>query len=65
MVYAGDSPNDEPMFAAFPMSVGVANISAFAHRLKSKPAYVTSAHSGEGFAELAALLLRAKETSGS
>ncbi|AWM86132.1 HAD family hydrolase [Microvirga sp. 17 mud 1-3] len=65
VVYAGDSPNDEPMFAAFPMSVGVANIGAFVHRLKSRPAYVTSGHSGEGFAELAALLLRAKETSGS
>jgi hypothetical protein len=60
VVYAGDSPNDEPMFAAFPLSVGVANIHAFAHRLKSKPAYITQGHSGEGFAELAALLLEAK-----
>ncbi|MBZ6078359.1 HAD family hydrolase [Microvirga puerhi] len=60
VIYAGDSPNDEPMFAAFPLSVGVANISAFAHRLKSKPAFITPSHSGDGFAELAALLLRAK-----
>jgi HAD superfamily hydrolase (TIGR01484 family) len=60
VIYAGDSPNDEPMFAAFPLSVGVANIQAFAHRLKSKPAYITKGHSGEGFAELASLLLRAR-----
>ena len=60
VIYAGDSPNDEPMFAAFPVSVGVANIQAFAHRLISKPAYVASGHSGEGFVEVAELLLRAK-----
>lgn len=57
VVYAGDSPNDEPMFAAFPLSVGVANIQAFAHRLASKPAYITQGHSGEGFVELADMLL--------
>jgi HAD superfamily hydrolase (TIGR01484 family) len=61
VAYAGDSPNDEPMFAAFPLSVGVANIHAFAHRLKHKPAYVTQAHSGEGFAELARMLLQVKQ----
>jgi len=60
VVYAGDSPNDEPMFAAFPLSVGVANIHAFEHRLKNKPAYIANGHSGDGFAELADLLLAAK-----
>ena len=60
VIYAGDSPNDEPMFAAFPFSVGVANIQAFAHRLKSRPAYITKGHSGDGFAELAEILLTAK-----
>jgi HAD superfamily hydrolase (TIGR01484 family) len=60
VIYAGDSPNDEPMFAAFPLSVGVANVHAFAHRLKNKPAYITEGHSGDGFAELAALLLDVK-----
>ncbi|WP_442932002.1 HAD-IIB family hydrolase [Microvirga sp. CF3016] len=59
-IYAGDSPNDEPMFAAFPLSVGVANIQAFAHRLASTPAYVAEGHSGEGFVELADLLLKAR-----
>jgi HAD superfamily hydrolase (TIGR01484 family) len=60
VIYAGDSPNDEPMFAAFPLSVGVANIQAFAHRLAHKPTYITSGHSGDGFAELAELLLEAR-----
>ncbi len=60
VLFAGDSPNDEPMFAAFPLSVGVANVHAFAHRLKDKPAFVTQGHSGEGFTELASLLLSAR-----
>jgi hypothetical protein len=60
VIYAGDSPNDEPMFEAFPLSVGVANIRAFAHRLRNRPAYITQGHSGEGFAELAELLLAAR-----
>ena len=60
VIYAGDSPNDEPMFAAFPLSVGVANIQAFAHRLTSTPAYLANGHSGEGFVELVDLLLRAR-----
>jgi HAD superfamily hydrolase (TIGR01484 family) len=60
VIYAGDSPNDEPMFEAFSLSVGVANIQSFAHRLTHRPAYITEGHSGDGFAELAALLLATK-----
>lgn len=60
VIYAGDSPNDEPMFAAFPLSVGVANVHSFEHRLKNKPAYIAKGHSGDGFAELANLLLSAR-----
>ena len=59
-VFAGDSPNDAPMFAYFPHAVGVANITAFADRLTAKPAYVTQAASGAGFCELADLLLAAR-----
>jgi HAD superfamily hydrolase (TIGR01484 family) len=40
-VYAGDSPNDQPMFAYFPHAVGVANVRDFADRLHDKPRYVT------------------------
>jgi HAD superfamily hydrolase (TIGR01484 family) len=33
VAFIGDSPNDEPMFAYFPLSVGVANIRPFLPRL--------------------------------
>ena len=56
-VFIGDSPNDAPMFAAFPHSVGVANVAEFADRIETLPAYVTTAHAGAGFAELADALL--------
>ncbi|MEO8675023.1 MAG: HAD-IIB family hydrolase [Casimicrobiaceae bacterium] len=56
-VFVGDSPNDAPMFAYFPNSVGVANVRAFADRIPTLPAYVTERSGGEGFAELANALL--------
>jgi HAD superfamily hydrolase (TIGR01484 family) len=54
VVYAGDSPNDAPMFAFFSKSVGVANVRRFADL---RPKYVTAAEAGAGFAELAAHLV--------
>jgi HAD superfamily hydrolase (TIGR01484 family) len=57
IVYVGDSPNDSPMFAHFPRSVGVANVRRFAGRVSPEPGYVTNAESGAGFAEVAAHLL--------
>jgi HAD superfamily hydrolase (TIGR01484 family) len=54
-VYAGDSPNDAPMFGFFDNSVGVANVRRFPDL---QPKYVTEAEAGAGFAELAAHLLR-------
>ena len=59
-VFIGDSPNDAPMFAYFPHSVGVANIREFAGRLAAEPGYVTAAASGAGFCELADCLLDAR-----
>ena len=61
-VFAGDSPNDAPMFAYFPHSVGVANVRAFADRIATLPTYVTEREAGAGFAELADLLLAASPT---
>jgi HAD superfamily hydrolase (TIGR01484 family) len=58
VVFAGDSPNDAPMFAFFDKSVGVANVRRFESLLADKPKYVTRAASGAGFAELADYLLR-------
>jgi hypothetical protein len=59
-VYVGDSTNDEPMFAAFPLSVGVANIADFADRLQRWPRYVTALDRGRGFVEVAEALLAAR-----
>jgi HAD superfamily hydrolase (TIGR01484 family) len=59
VVYAGDSPNDAPMFGFFERSVGVANVRRFADSLPQPPKFVTLAPSGEGFEELARHLLRA------
>jgi HAD superfamily hydrolase (TIGR01484 family) len=58
-VFVGDSPNDSPMFAYFPLSVGVANVRSFADRIAALPAYVTIGETGAGFVELAERLLAA------
>jgi HAD superfamily hydrolase (TIGR01484 family) len=55
--FAGDSPNDAPMFAYFSSSVGVANVARFAEKMETLPAYVTRGAAGAGFAELVAHLL--------
>ena len=55
--FAGDSPNDAPMFAYFENSVGVANVARFAGSLEAEPKYVTRGFAGSGFAELAGHLL--------
>lgn len=60
-LFVGDSPNDEPLFAALPLTVGVANTWDFAARLAHPPRYVTQARGGEGFAELADALLIARQ----
>jgi len=51
-IYAGDSPNDAPMFGYFPNSVGVSNVRAFLDRMTTPPQYVTEGRSGDGFREL-------------
>lgn len=57
-IYVGDSPNDEPAFAFFEQSVGVANVLDFRDRLVHAPGFVTVARGGEGFAELVDHLIR-------
>jgi HAD superfamily hydrolase (TIGR01484 family) len=59
-VYVGDAPNDAPMFAFFPHAVGVANLRRFLDRLPTPPAYIAQGEAGEGFAELARMLLDAR-----
>ena len=60
VVFTGDSPNDAPMFGFFDHSVGVANVRRFASTLAFAPKFITQAEAGEGFAELAAHLLRSR-----
>ena len=59
-VFVGDSPNDEPMFAAFDNAVGVANIAAFLGQIGSPPRYICTAAGGAGFAELTDCLIAAR-----
>jgi hydroxymethylpyrimidine pyrophosphatase-like HAD family hydrolase len=59
-VFVGDSPNDAPMFRHFPNAVGVANVREFLDRLQHRPAWITDAKGGAGFAEVVAALLAAR-----
>ncbi len=56
-IFVGDSPNDEPMFEAFSLSVGVANVRKFLPDMLHVPAYITSREGGLGFSEMADILL--------
>ncbi|MEA2116519.1 MAG: HAD-IIB family hydrolase [Thermodesulfobacteriota bacterium] len=57
IIFSGDSPNDAPMFAHFPHSVGVANVLQFGDDLLHKPAWITEKKGGYGFAEMVDILL--------
>jgi HAD superfamily hydrolase (TIGR01484 family) len=59
-VFVGDSTNDQLMFEAFPLSVGVANLQRFAAQLTRWPAYLTAGDRGFGFAEVAARVVQAR-----
>jgi HAD superfamily hydrolase (TIGR01484 family) len=58
IVFVGDSPNDQPMFAFFRNAVGVANVSEYA--LAKPPRWVTNSKGAAGFKELADSLLEAR-----
>ncbi|WP_043831898.1 HAD-IIB family hydrolase [Muricoccus aerilatus] len=62
VAFLGDSPNDAPLFAAVPFSVGVANVVPHLDSIAAAPAYVTRAPGGRGFAEFAEGLLAARNT---
>jgi HAD superfamily hydrolase (TIGR01484 family) len=59
-LYVGDSTNDEVMFEAFPLAVGVANLRRFAAQLRRWPAYLAAGERGLGFAEVAAAVIAAR-----
>ena len=60
--YFGDSPNDAPLFAAFPVAVGVANVVDLAHRIDPLPAWVTDGRGCDGFVEGVTHLLALRAT---
>ena len=60
--FVGDSPNDEPMFAFFRNSFGVANVRDFLPQMKHHPAIITSEPCGRGFAEVVDTILRSRES---
>ena len=58
VVYVGDSFNDAPMFKAFPLSVGVANVRPLLEEIAHPPAFITRAEEGVGFEEVARAVLK-------
>lgn len=56
--FVGDSPNDEPMWTYFPHSFGVANVKDFEKQIRNPPNYILSERGGQGFADLARLIIR-------
>jgi HAD superfamily hydrolase (TIGR01484 family) len=55
--FAGDSPNDEPMFEYFENSFAVANIKNFLSRITHKPKFIAGKEGGGGFVEIAERLI--------
>lgn len=52
VVFCGDSPNDEPLFGAFTLTVGVANIEKYLKEMRFQPKYLATQTGGAGFREL-------------
>ena len=55
--FVGDSANDEPMFAAIPLSIGVSNVRRFLPRMTDHPRWITEGEGGHGFVEAMKKLL--------
>jgi len=59
--FVGDSRNDAPMFAMVGKSFGVANIVPVLDYLPTQPRWISTAHAGLGFVEVARAIISAKE----
>ena len=57
IVFAGDSPNDEPMFAEMTHSIGVANLKDYLDDMRALPTYLTDARAADGFCEAAQIIV--------
>lgn len=62
-VYVGDSFNDAPMFGAFSLSVGVANVRDVLETIDAPPKFITRAREAKGFGEVADAIVRARKKS--
>jgi HAD superfamily hydrolase (TIGR01484 family) len=60
LLFIGDSPNDEPLFAGIPHTIAVANIREHLPRIAHPPGYVTQADAADGFVEAARVILTAR-----
>lgn len=57
VLFCGDSPNDEPLFAYFPQSVGMANLRPFIDSLRFHPTFLSTKNEGDGFVEVVETLI--------
>ena len=60
VAFLGDSPNDAPMFARVPLSVGVANVAPYLAAMTTPPAFITRAEGGAGFVEFTDAVIAAR-----
>jgi hypothetical protein len=60
-LFLGDSPNDEPLFRALEVTIGVANIRPFLKDLRHPPAYITRQEAAAGFAEAVGVILAKRD----
>ncbi len=58
--FIGDSGNDAACFSAFRLAFGVANVRRHLARIPVAPKYVAAGEMGEGFAEVARVLLQGR-----
>lgn len=61
VAFLGDSPNDAPMFARVPLSVGVANVAPYLASMATPPAFITRAEGGAGFVEFTDAVIAARQ----
>jgi HAD superfamily hydrolase (TIGR01484 family) len=59
--FVGDSGNDAAAFAWFSQTAGVANVVDHLQRIPIPPRYVASARTGNGFAEIAGVLIAQRQ----
>lgn len=62
--FIGDSGNDRSCFSAFRCAIGVANVQQNLHALPVPPRFVTQAPMGQGFAEMAEIVLQRRAGAG-